>query len=289
MPIDRIASMTRLAAIAILTALSSGSVLVGPALAGDRTPAAAPAPGAPAAPTPATAAVRANYDRADALSRSVFWGRENEINPADPVAGVKASQALREMGQFDQAATLSTQVLQVQPSNIEAMLELGRAHIARGQAFYGIAPLEQAKALAPSDWRPLSLLGVAYTQVRRVEDGRAAWNAGLQLSPDNPDILTNAAMALTADGNAAGAEALLRRAVIQPGATTKTQLNLALVLGLQGNMAEAEQIIRRAMPPEAADRNLRWLRERTTQQTASVATDASTTGMARTWSSLQGQ
>jgi Flp pilus assembly protein TadD len=262
MPIDRIASMTRLAAIAILTALSAGSVLVGPALAGDRTPAAAPAPGAPAAPTPATAAVRANYDRADALSRSVFWGRENEINPADPVAGVKASQA---------------------------MLELGRAHIARGQAFYGIAPLEQAKALAPSDWRPLSLLGVAYTQVRRVEDGRAAWNAGLQLSPDNPDILTNAAMALTADGNAASAEALLRRAVVQPGATTKTQLNLALVLGLQGNMAEAEQIIRRAMPPEAADRNLRWLRERTTQQTASVATDASTPGMARTWSSLQGQ
>lgn len=274
--------MSRIAALAFLTALTAGS-----ALAGDRPAAVAPA--VAAAPAPATAAVRANYDRADPLSRSVFWGRENEINPADPVAGVKASQALREMGQFDQAASLATQILQVQPANIEAMLELGRAHIARGQAFYGIAPLEQAKALAPNDWRPLSLLGVAYTQVRRIEDGRAAWNAGLQISRDNPDILTNAAMALTADGNAPGAEALMRRAVAQPGATTKTQLNLALVLGLQGNMAEAEQIIRRALPPEAAERNLRWLRDKTAQQTASVATDPASPSMARTWNSLQGQ
>ncbi|CAN5212742.1 tetratricopeptide repeat protein [soil metagenome] len=277
--------MSRIAVAAILSALAAGS-----AFAGDRPVPATAVAAAPAAPVSATAAVRANYDRADPLSRSVFWGREAEIDPSDPVAGVKASQALREMGQFDQAATTAQQVLQTQPANVEAMLELGRAHIARGQAFYGIAPLEQAKALAPNDWRPLSLLGVAYTQVRRVEDGRAAWNAGLQLSKDNPDILTNAAMALTADGNAAGAETLLRRAVAQPAATIKTQLNLALVLGVQGNMAEAEQIIRRALPPEAAERNLAWLRDKTAvTQTASVAPDAASPAMARTWGSLQGQ
>lgn len=288
--------MLRVAAIAILTTLIAGQAAAverhAPARAvADRTQAAAPA--AVPAPGPASAAVRATYDRTDPLSRSVFWGRENEINPADPIAGVKASQALREMGQFDQAAAVSTQILQVQPTNIDAMLELGRAHIARGQAFYGIAPLEQARALAPTDWRPLSLLGVAYTQVRRVEDGRAAWNAGLQLSRDNPDILTNAAMALTAEGDAASAEPLMRRAVAQPGATTKTQLNLALVLGLQGNMAEAEQIIRRALPPEAAERNLSWLRDKTGAQTASTisaptAPAASTASAGRTWSSLQG-
>lgn len=287
MPSHRIASLSRRAALAVLTILSSASVANGPALAGDRA-APSPAASAPAAPTPASAAVRSTYDRADPLSRSVFWGREHEINPADPVAGVKACQALRELGQFDQAASLAAQILQVQPSNLEAMLELGRAHIARGQAFYGIAPLEQARAQAPNDWRPLSLLGVAYTQVRRLEDGRAAWNSGLQISPDNPDILTNAAMALTTTGDAAAAEALLRRAVVQPGATAKTQLNLALVLGLQGHMAEAEQIIRRAMPPEVADQNLRWLRERTTQQTAAIAPAAPSPGTGRTWTSLQG-
>ena len=58
----------------------------------------------PAARAPASAQTRAAYDRMDALSRSVFWANEQEIDPADPVAGVKLAQALRELGRYDQAA-----------------------------------------------------------------------------------------------------------------------------------------------------------------------------------------
>lgn len=240
--------------------------------------ASAPVPAQPR--LPASAQERAAADRMDALTRSVFWGREQEINPADPVAGVKVAQALREMGQFDQAAATAQGLLLSQPSNVEAMLEVGRAHIARGQGFYSIAALEQARDLSPNDWRPLSLLGIAYQQVRRVDDAREAWNSGLRLSPDNPEILTNAAMALTTAGDAAGAELLLRRAVAQPGANTRMRLNLALVLGLQGKTDEAERIIRRDLPPEQADRNLAWLNSKTGPGTTATGT--------RTWSSLQG-
>ncbi len=246
-----------------------------------------PAPAAVQARQPADAATRASYDRADALARSVFWSQEQQINPMDPVAGVKLAQALREMGQFDQAAETAQGILTVQPANIDAMLEVGRAHIARGQAFYGIAALEQARAAAPRDWRPLSLLGVAYQQVRRSDDARAAWNEALRLSPDNPDVLTNAAIARMGEGDAPSAEILLRRAVAQPGATLKVRQNLALSLGLQGKTAEAEQILRRDLPPEVADANLRWLAERTAAAGASVPV-AETAGSARTWSSLQG-
>lgn len=252
-----------------------------------------------AAQTPATAAVpataqqRADSERLDAVTRSVFWNREREVNPSDPVAGVKLAQALRELGQFDQAAETAQSVLTVQPNNIEAMLELGKDHIARGQGFYGIAALEQARAMAPNDWRPLSLLGVAYNQVRREDDAKAAWNEGLRLSADNPEILTNAAVALLTAGNLTGAEGLLRRAVAQPAATAQMRLNLAMALGLQGKMPEAEQIIRRDLPPEQADSNLQWLRSKTAagsvmpvSMPAGQAAGAST---ARTWSSLQGQ
>ena len=248
---------------------------------------AAPAASAAPARQPADAATRASYDRADALSRSVFWSQEQQINPMDPVAGVKTAQALREMGQFDQAAETAQSVLTVQPANLEAMLEVGRAHIARGQAFYGIAALEQARAAAPRDWRPLSLLGVAYQQVRRSDDAKAAWNEALHLSPDNPDVLTNAAIARMGEGDAPSAEILLRRAVAQPGATLKVRQNLALALGLQGKTAEAEQILRRDLPPEVADANLRWLAERTAAS-AAVAPAAATAGAVRTWSSVQG-
>lgn len=250
-----------------------------------------PAPAAAAAPVrqPADAAMRASYDRADALSRSVFWSEQQQINPMDPVAGVKTAQALRELGQFDQAAETAQGVLTLQPANIEAMLEVGRAHIARGQAFYGIAALEQARAAAPRDWRPLSLLGVAYQQVRRADDAKAAWNEALRLSPDNPDVLTNAAIARMGEGDAPSAEILLRRAAAQPGASLKVRQNLALSLGLQGKTAEAEQILRRDLPPEVADANLRWLTERTMASTAAAApAPAETAGSARTWSSVQG-
>ncbi|MGH7027753.1 tetratricopeptide repeat protein [Brevundimonas sp.] len=253
-----------------------------------QTPPSAAQAAAPAR-QPADAATRASYDRADALSRSVFWAQEQQINPLDPAAGVKLSQALREMGQFDQAAETAQGVLTVQPANVEAMLEIGRAHIARGQAFYGIAALEQAKAAAPRDWRPLSLLGVAYQQVRRSDDAKAAWNEALRLSPDNPDILTNAAIARMGEGDAPSAEILLRRAAAQPTATLKVRQNLALSLGLQGKTAEAEAILRRDLPPEVADANLRWLAERTAAASAAAPVAATeTAGPARTWSSVQG-
>lgn len=256
---------------------------IGLLLAGLASPAFAQTPAAPAAAPAgrqaAAADVRAAYDRADPLARQIFWTDQAEIDPMDPVAGVKAAQALRELGQFDQAAEMAGKVLLMQPTNVEAMLEAGRAHIARGQAFYGIAALEGARNARPDDWRAWSLLGAAYEQVRRADDARAAWAQALALSPENPDVLSNMAISAMTRGDTAGAEPLLRRAAAQPGASLKVRLNLAMVLGLTGNLAEAEQILRRDLPPEAADRNLAWLRERT----GGTGVD-----QARTWGSLQG-
>lgn len=268
----------RIATVALLAALASPALAQQATLhAPDNPMAAASAPAAPRAK--ASAEVRAGYDRADALTRSVFWTEQAEIDPLDPVAGVKAAQALRELGRYDEAADLAQRVMLVQPGNYDAMLEVGRGHIARGQAFYGIAALEQARDERPDDWRPWSLLGTAYEQVRRPDDARAAWAHALTLSPDNPDVLTNMAIAEMTRGDTQAAEPLLRRAAAQPGASLKVKLNLAMAIGLNGKMDEAEQMLRRALPPDAADRNLEWLRAR--GATASV-------DQARTWGSLQG-
>ena len=264
----------RIATIALFAAplLAIGS----PALARQTAPQAEPAA---AVRVPAGAEARAAYDRADPLSRSVFWTEQAEIDPLDPVAGVKAAQAMRELGQHQEAAAMAERILLVQPDNVEAMLEAGRGHIARGQAFYGISALERARDARPADWRAWSLLGTAYEQVRRSADAQTAWAEALRLSPDNPDVLTNMAMSAMTRGDTASAEPLLRRAAAQPGASLKVRLNLAMALGLNGKMGEAEQMMRRDLPPEAADRNLAWLRAR-----------AGTSGVdqARTWDSLGG-
>jgi len=268
----------RIATAALFIALASPA-LAQQAPAADQPAAAAAAPRP--APTPAGPEARAAADRADALTRSVFWTQEAEISPNDPVAGVKAAQALRELGRYDQAADMAQRVLMVQPNNYDAMLESGRGHIARGQAFYGILALERARDLHPEDWRPWSLLGTAYEQVRRADDARAAWAQALAISPENPDVLTNMAMSAMTRGDNVSAEPLLRRAAAQPGASLKVRLNLALALGLNGKMAEAEQILRRDLPPEQADSNLAWL-------TARNAAGPQQAAAARTWTSLQG-
>src|SRR5690606_4356531 len=219
------------------------------------------------------------YDRADPLSRSVFWTEQAEINPLDPVAGVKAAQAMRELGRYQESAEMGERVLLLQPDNVEAMLEVGRGHIARGHAFYGVSALERARDARPRDWRAWSLLGAAYEQVRRSQDAQAAWAQALTLSPDNPDVLTNMAISAMTRGDTAAAEPLLRRAAAQPGASLKVRLNLAMALGLNGKMDEAEQMMRRDLPPDAADRNLEWLRARS---------GAGGVDQARTWGSLQG-
>lgn len=227
----------------------------------------------------ADAQTRAAYERADALSRSAFWSEQAEIDPMDPIAGVKAAEALRELGRYQEAADMAQRVLLVQPANFDAMLEVGRGHIARGQAFYGIQALEQAREARPGDWRPWSLLGTAYEQVRRDADARAAWAQALAISPDNPNVLSNMAISAMSRGDMATAEPLLRRAAAQPEAPLRVRLNLAMALGLGGKMGEAEQMLRRDLPPEQADKNLAWLRARA---------GGGSVDNARTWSSLQG-
>jgi Flp pilus assembly protein TadD len=285
------------ASAAVLALVLAGPVTAWPFQKKEAAPAAAPAapttqsgakPGA-VAPRKANAAERAQADRLDPLARAVFWAHEADVDPSDIEAGLKLSQTLRTLGRNDEAADAATKVLVMHPANAEALLELGRAHIARGQGFYAVDPLQRAAAAAPRDWRAQSLLGVALEQVSRHDEARQAWAKALSLSPDNPTVLSNMAMAYASAGDPVQAESLLRKAVAQPSATLQTRENLALVLGLQGKAVEAERIIRQDLPPELAEQNLAWLRARMAPA-ASVTPAAATTNPAapRTWSSVQG-
>lgn len=251
-----------------------------------KAPAAAPAAAPPAAQAPApprppraTPEQKALADRSDPLTRSIFWGQQVTADPKDAEAGVKYANSLRALGRNKEAAETAEAVILYDPRNVEAHLEIGRARIAEGQAFYGIESIRAAQALAPRDWRPLSLLGVAYEQVSRPDDALAAYDQALRLSPENPAVLTNLAMFHAARGDGPQAEGLLRRAVARPGATKEMRLNLALVLGVQGKLAEAERVLREELPPELAENNLAYLRAYSPATSGGAPT--------RTWESLR--
>lgn len=214
---------------------------------------------APAAPRKADPAQRAAADRLDPLAAAAFWANEVQTDPTDIEAGLKLSVVLRQIGRNEEAAQSAQRVIVMSPNNFDGLLELARARIAEGQGFYAIESLKQAQAIKPRDWRPASLLGIALDQSKRTDEAKASHDLALSLEPNNPAVLSNAALFQAGQGDRAGAETLLRRAVTLPGATARERQNLALVLGLQGKMAEAEKLLRQDLPPPIADANLAYL------------------------------
>ena len=215
---------------------------------------------APAPPKKATAQERAAADRLDPLARSAFWAREADLDPSDAAAGVELAAALRGLGHFQEASDAVDRVLVLDPKNLAALLESARDHIADNKGFYAIEPLKTAMALAPGDWRAVSLMGVAREQNQQPEEAHAAFLQALRLSPENPAVLSNLALWCATHGDHAQAEALLRRAAAAPNASAQERQNLALLLGMEGRLPDAERLMREDLPPEVANNNLAYLR-----------------------------
>jgi Flp pilus assembly protein TadD len=284
--------MTAAAATVLALVVASGGLVSGAHAAdkapkGDKTVAANPStltatPQQPAAPrAKATPQQRAEIARMDPLSRAAFWSNEVQADGRDAEAGVYLAQALRTLGRYDEAASTAGAVLVMDPNNMGALLEVARAQVERGQGFYAIEPAARAAKLAPKDWRPVSLLAIAYEQTQRDAEALEAHKAALALAPDEPGALTNLALFQAGHGDLAAAEALLRRAATLPSSTPQVRQNLAMVLGLQGRFDEAETLARRDLPPEQANSNLALLR---------AAKGPPTTGGAgRSWDAMRAQ
>jgi Flp pilus assembly protein TadD len=229
------------------------------AAASAKAPAQPPAPAKASAPK-ASAEERAGAERLDPLSRAAFWASQVNADPRDADAGVKLAAALRALGRYNEAFDAAQAVLLQQPDNVEALLETARITVSDGQGFFAVEPARKALALAPRDWRGASLLAVGLAQAGRTAEAKAAHAQALALAPDNPIALSNAAMFAASQGDRAGAETLLRKAVAQPGSSLQVRQNLALVLGLEGKLDEAEQIQRQDLPPQMANNNLAYLK-----------------------------
>jgi Flp pilus assembly protein TadD len=243
-------------------------------------PAEAAALAAPAPRVKASPAERQMIERGPPLARAAFWAREAELDPQDEQAAVGLSQALRALGSYDDAMGSISKFLMVKPDSFEGLMELARTHVARGKGFYAVDPARRAQALAPRDWRPATLLAVAYEQAQRDDEARAAHEKALAMAPQNPTVLSNYGMFLAGHGEAARAESLLRTAAARPDATIQVRQNLALVLGLEGRLTEAEKLAREDLPPELVANNMAYLR-------AAAGQEAQGASGGRTWEALR--
>ncbi len=244
-----------------------------------KAPAAAKTP--PAPPAKASAAERALAEKQDPLTRVAFWSREFKNDPNDAEAGVCLASAMRALGRYGEAVEAAQKVVALHPKHAPALFEVARAQISSGQGFYAIEPMKIVAALDPKDWKPWSLLGVAYEQNKQPDLAAAAYEQALRLSPDNPKVLTNYALFRATHGEPQVAEVMLRKAVGQPSSGAPERQNLALVLGLEGKFGEAESLLRRDLPPQAADADLAYLHSLAPAAAATLAPPG------RSWGGVQ--
>jgi Flp pilus assembly protein TadD len=164
------------------------------------------------------------------------------------------------MGHYEEAAAAVSRVLVLKPNDLAALLESASISIAANKGFYAIEPLKRAQTLAPKDWRPHSLMGIAREQNEQSGDAEAEYLKALALSPKNPAVLSNLALWYAKHGDPAQAETLLRQAVAEPSASAQERQNLAFVLGMEGRYDEAERLMREDLPPPVVNNNLAYLK-----------------------------
>lgn len=202
---------------------------------------------------------RERVARADMLTQMTFWAGEYQTFPNDLQAAQRFADALRRGGRADRAAEVAGEALGRFPEDRDLLMTYGLAQISAGRPQEALQPLAMLAQADAQNWRARSALGAALDQLGRYPEARRAYEEALALAPDNAGVLTNMGVSHIMAGEAAEAEAVLRRAVALAGAPAEARQNLAIALALQGRFEEAEQLVRVDLPPTQAAANMTYL------------------------------
>ena len=190
-----------------------------------------------------------------------YWGKENAKNPRDLKAAISYSKNLKAAGQKEQALAVLQNASVYHGSNRELASEYGRLALDAGQTSLAQKLLEVADDPANPDWKIISARGTAFAKQGQYKQAIPLYERALLLSPNQPSVVSNLAMAHAASGEAPRAEAMLRTVSDAPDSDPKVRQNLALVLGLQGKYDEARIVSAKDIPVENATANVEYVRQ----------------------------
>jgi putative PEP-CTERM system TPR-repeat lipoprotein len=114
---------------------------------------------------------------------------------------------------FDEARSHIRRVLQIEPGNIPAMLELARIANRVGDTAEAISWLEKARTINPVALMPRLLLTSQYLLQQRYDESRIVAEEALRIAPDHAGALNALGVVQLVSGNESAAASLLSRAV----------------------------------------------------------------------------
>lgn len=177
----------------------------------------------------------------DHATAAAMYERAAEISDNDPDIHVRLGNARLAAGNPEGARASFRSALAIDIENPEALLGLGTAQLRLGETESAVRNLQKAapEVDTPSAW---SRLGVAHALMGQGEAAQHAFSRAVELSPHNPDALTNLALAYSLAGDDAEAIELMERVSDSPLAEGHHFRNQLLVLVLAQELERAQSI-----------------------------------------------
>ena len=140
------------------------------------------------------------------------------------------------------------------PGSADYATSLGNTRQLLGQWEASLVDLEEAQRLDPRSVNSLRRLGLATLRLRRHSESRKAYDRGLAVAPTNLALLNQKAMTYLAEGDLAGARAVLKAAPkeVEPTSLVAFVANFA---DLAWVLDEAQRDLLLRLTPSAFDEN----------------------------------
>lgn len=205
---------------------------------------------------------------------TVYWGQEYAKNPAELKPALNYAKDLKALGEKTKAMSVLQQAALIHGSDQELAGEYGRLALEMDQIGIANQMLTVADDPTKPDWRVISARGTVMAKQGKYDEAVPFYERALTLSPNNPTVMNNLAMAYAMTGDPKKAEGILRQALDAPGSTPKVRENLALVLGLQGRYDESKAIASGVLSTDTASANANYLQQMVRLQPTTAMPDA---------------
>lgn len=201
-------------------------------------------------------AARLAMKKGDHTTAVAHLSKLYELRPKDKGVAYDYARHLRYVG----AATLAEQVLNTALAKHkgDTLLQLEKAKllVGTGRSKDAITILTGLRKTLPKDPSVLQTLAVAHDRRGEHALAQALYAEAMQAGRPSASLLNNAGLSHLLSGAPEAAVALLRRAVVAPGANEQVRQNLALALTLNGQPTEARKFAEEGAPPEISTATL---------------------------------
>jgi len=134
--------------------------------------------------------------------------------------------------------------LKLEPGSAQLYYLVGLSLYTSGHADQAVDPLQRSVQLIPDALKPHLVMAMALTQLHRMEDARAEWEAALKIDPHSTEALDGLSKSLLVEGNFRAVIGLLQSA---PPKEEVLALDLAQAYDRAGMLDEAAKTLNEAV------------------------------------------